>query len=468
MAAFFARLCDRWQAGRGGASGRLEAHTQQAYTSAPNVAPAMKLALYLVFVTALGLASLEEATRFLKPLPPLPSVHEIGWNAVNSLQHFTTTADRAFIADPAREANQLLLRGRPFTAVPAGKTRVLLVGNSQVEAAALPFADLPEIELERALNRDFGTDAFEVRSIAAGGWSQDQQYLALQRYYRDFRADYILLWHTPRNDYWENAFPDRSTNHCLGALKPTFVLTKDGLRPFDFSPYEIGTSLLSHSLLYRRIVRVLERWDICRESRLHLDWDKFIPGTEGHATVPRSRCPETVIDQFAFSRQRATLGDAPVSLTTPEAFLDSRSHLAPFLETMSRRDAYLIALTQALLADMAQTARSHHTQFIVFINGQTYRSVSSEYLPVGSCVVRSGNWYRLADMAERVRGAFSGLNFIELVARHPDLSIDDVTIAAYDRHLNQLGDRLVVNELVAQLKEKGLIKPKAPPPGGNG
>jgi hypothetical protein len=64
-------------------------------------------------------------------------------------------------------------------------------------------------------------------------------------------------------------------------------------------------------------------------------------------------------------------------------------------------------------------------------------------------------------MARRVRSVFTGPNFIELVARHPDLSIDDVTIAANDRHLNQIGDRLLVNELVAQLKEKGLLKPKA-------
>jgi hypothetical protein len=100
------------------------------------------------------------------------------------------------------------------------------VGDSQVEAAAASFEELPETILERYL-KTITQQKVRVFSIGASGWSQDQQLLALREYFQQFRANLAVLWHTPINDFWENAFPDRlpaPAEKGAGRLKPTFFL----------------------------------------------------------------------------------------------------------------------------------------------------------------------------------------------------------------------------------------------------
>jgi len=288
--------------------------------------------VYAIAMCVALLAAFEVVLRWYRPTPPLPNFYEIGWNANNSLYRLAPTADPNYGNNAAGEINQLLSRGRPFVRDVGDKITILLVGDSYVEAAALPFRDIPEIVLEQILNQEFNGPGFEVRSIGVGGWGQAQQLVALRKYFAGFRADYVLLWHTPGNDFWENAFPDRSTSTQVGPLKPTFVLGPDGLVEFSFEPYKKDSpGFLGQFDVYRRTYRIAERVGLIGETRLMRDFNKLIPSAAGHKQAPRGTCPATVVDQFAHSANRSAYGFTPVSIETAEAFHESRSHFSPFL-----------------------------------------------------------------------------------------------------------------------------------------
>lgn len=106
---------------------------------------------------------------------------------------------------PPEELNELGHRGRRD----AGAEPVLLVGDSQVETTR-PFERMPERFLAEELGRS-------VLSVAAAGWGQDQQLLALRRALLRVRPKAVVLWFTPTNDLWNNLFP---TSHLHP--KPTF------------------------------------------------------------------------------------------------------------------------------------------------------------------------------------------------------------------------------------------------------
>lgn len=415
--------------------------------------------LRAIIAFAAAAAVLEIATRALRPVPPLADLNAVGWDATSSPYRTAATVDQNFRNNVTEEINQLSLRGRHFPNSTHNTIRILLVGDSQVEAAALPFGDIPEWELERLLGKEF-RGAYEVRSIGSSGWGQTDQLLALRRYYANFKADYMFVWHTPQNDFWENAFLDRSTTDRLGTLKPTFVLTPHGLKEFSFEPYRgNSTSLLNASHGYRLLHRIGERFGLIEESMLARDFNRLIPPPVGHQSVAREKCPSEIVDQWTYSRDRPKYQFVPVSIRTQEAVVLSRSHFSPFLKRMSERDKYLVQITQHLLRMIRQLAESNGTRFLVFFNSQTYRDGAHGWVP-GSCVIHSGSSYELADVSERIRALLAEFDVLELNTAHHDISVDDVTVGPNDRHLNKLGNVLVFRELVRVLRRRGMFPPR--------
>jgi len=396
------------------------------------------------------LAAMEATVRALRPMPPLLVRSSIGWNAIDSPYRSSPAADPGFAHHVEQQINEFALRGRPLSPRGPGTRRVILVGDSQVEAATLPFGDIPEIRLEQLLNAKAGRPTFEVRSLAASGWGQDQQLLALRRYFEKFEADYVLMWHTPRNDFWENAFPDRSTEPIKAnslRIKPVFLLRDNSLEPFDLEPYLDRPTILNSLYLFRLPFRVLERFGKYGRGRLIRDWETLIPETSGHVSVPREQCPQTVVDQDDYTRDRTRYGFTPVSITTKETVSESRSNFSPFLDPPSARDLYLLRVTRALTNELARTAESHHAKFFVFFNNQSYKDGDSDGAHAGICIGYQGEWYRAADMPNAVRTTFAGLTLLALSSRHPDLSLDDVSVSRTDRHLSRQGNELLLHEL---------------------
>ena len=118
------------------------------------------------------------------------------------------------------ESNQFGFRGRPISYKDDDYV-VLIVGDSQVESNIGRFEKMPEWRLQYHLSVLTGKRV-RVFSIAAGGYGQDQQLLALEKYFQEYSADLVLVWETPGNDVWNNMFPTHWPRD--GTPKPTFWL----------------------------------------------------------------------------------------------------------------------------------------------------------------------------------------------------------------------------------------------------
>ena len=88
---------------------------------------------------------------------------------------------RSFV--PEEEKNQLGYRGRPIKYNNSDYV-ILLLGDSQAEGYGCRFESMPERKLESYLNDSI--TQVKVFTLAAGGYGQDQQLLALREYYQRY------------------------------------------------------------------------------------------------------------------------------------------------------------------------------------------------------------------------------------------------------------------------------------------
>ncbi len=136
------------------------------------------------------------------------------------------------------ECNSMGFRGRELTYTDDDIV-VLLVGDSEVYAASFPFEQIPERRLEHFLEKYESN--VKVFTIADMGYGQDQQYLALKKYFENYRADLVLLMFTARNDIDNNLFPTSGANNTI---KPTFWLEDGSLRvPTEGWLEPVGTKI---------------------------------------------------------------------------------------------------------------------------------------------------------------------------------------------------------------------------------
>ena len=101
------------------------------------------------------------------------------------------------------EKNEFGFRGHHVDT--RARVRLVLLGDSQVEAAGTDFQDMPEVHLRPALQK---VTAKRQRRIDWGqGWGQDQELLALQAHIDAIHPSAVVLWFTEGNDLWNNTFP---------------------------------------------------------------------------------------------------------------------------------------------------------------------------------------------------------------------------------------------------------------------
>jgi hypothetical protein len=103
------------------------------------------------------------------------------------------------------------------------KKRVLLIGDSITdcnETGTQPY----EITIPYILQNMLGEE-YEVINISAGGWGNDQEYLAYKYYGKLYNADYVIMLFQPVNDIYNN-----STSKAINEdrYKPYFILDNTG------------------------------------------------------------------------------------------------------------------------------------------------------------------------------------------------------------------------------------------------
>ncbi|MGH8809852.1 MAG: hypothetical protein ACREX0_18415, partial [Noviherbaspirillum sp.] len=263
---------------------------------------------------AVTLALVEGGLQVLH-YPPAPS---IGWR-------WDESPYRAPFNQQDRTTNQLGLRGNR---IEYGKDDfvIVLVGDSQVEAGTQAPDKLPETLLSEALNKPLGSRKVKVFSVASAGWGQDQQLVWLKKYFEHHRADLVLTWLTPVNDYWENTFIDRSVAREAGRLKPTFQLSDNRLD--TAIPVSIDWKL--KNLFALGVGRTLKGDKYTLEQYYADQWQSRLPGPQ-RARSSKANCPTPEIDQKTLIGSYMQ-GSRAYTLITDEDVANGRSHFSPFLK----------------------------------------------------------------------------------------------------------------------------------------
>ncbi|HBG05737.1 MAG: hypothetical protein A2075_06110 [Geobacteraceae bacterium GWC2_58_44] len=263
------------------------------------------------------------------------------------------------------EPNELGFRGQPIR-YDKDDYVVVLLGDSQVEAATTSPDMMPEKLLQRHLSVQLKRPV-KVFSLAASGFGQDQQLIALENYYGKYRADLVLVWATPDNDFWENSFPDRSTSGIAGHLKPTYRLVNLELD----GPYYKSDFYYGNSALFQLAAKTYARFSGMSLEQMILEkWAMKLPASHevyDHAELNESCAGLISIEQKEMGEKVYGLTpEARVMLLTNEDYFDSRSHFSPFLLHRSPMDNYLVFLTGKLYQRINDTARKNNSKFKVF------------------------------------------------------------------------------------------------------
>jgi lysophospholipase L1-like esterase len=127
------------------------------------------------------------------------------------------------------ETNAAGQRGRAVPlAKPPGTFRVLVLGDSFVEAEQVAEQERFVSRLEARLNGAGGPVRYEVIDGGCGGWGTGQELLYLQQEGLAYQPDLVLLAFFVGNDVGDNSIELQLDGNVQAALKPYFVQQEDG------------------------------------------------------------------------------------------------------------------------------------------------------------------------------------------------------------------------------------------------
>jgi hypothetical protein len=372
------------------------------------------VALSIVF----ALACVEVAMRLLDK----PRAAVSGWRAV--------------YAAPS-EINQLGYRGQK---IDYGERDfvVLLVGDSQVEARACAFDQMPERRLEAHLNEvretsDAGTRDDSARgrvrvfTVGASGYGQDQELLAVREYFAKYRADLVVLWETPINDLWNNVFP--TSFPADGTSKPTFWLEGDALR----GPSELIGQPITETPRLKLTLTLRKNFHWSRDRT----WERRYPPPYASLTDTHDEVIKDDWQQWYDANLRGMRDENPAN---------EKSHLTIFLTPRSPRTLYGLDLMRALIQEMQRASAEHGARFVAFAtdNPRSEEGMHSEGLHR-----LNGKLYRTSRAQYRDNLAYfnRGFDFLSV-----PVTLEDWKASANDPHLNQQATDQVMKDLAGRLR----------------
>ena len=281
---------------------------------------------------------IKKAGLFLLVLIPGLFLLHFVWNAVNE-KRTVRVGWNSTTAASIDSLNQLGFRGKTIQTRKDSTVKIILfVGDSQVEANGLPFNFMLENLVQKLLQQKDTLHTYRCYTVGAGGFGQDQEFLALKEYFKHYQADKVLLWLTPENDIWNNIFP---THWPVNANpKPTYWIANGQLKGPNFQWLEEYPSPDK------------PRWQQSFSAFNNLDtkWESKLP-------APYSAIPAALYT--------GNLSASP-KLGGDEAIEIEKSHYAIFLTPVSDRMRYGISLTRFLLDSIQQTCRTNHAAFSIF------------------------------------------------------------------------------------------------------
>ena len=324
---------------------------------------------------------------------------------------------------PVAQRNELGYRGRKIS-YSSDDFVVLLLGDSQVEAMALPFDAIPERLLERAL-QERGRHV-RVFSVGTGGYGQDQELLALEEYFQTHRADLVVLWQTQSNDIWNNLFKTYMLNRNP---KPTFWLDPEGRLqgPSEQLGESIGDSPFVLSAIWKRV------FGLPRRDR---DWEQALPEPYSPLTSYGGSA-----NNFWQERWNANLG-----FMRDENLATEKSHMAVMLTPRSKRMQYGLDLTRALTSRISKTVAAQHGRFVVL------QTETDGTAPEREEVYRlNDRYYKVSRAQFYSNWAYINRGFDVEVIR---ITVKDWRVAAEDGHLNAEATNQAMSLLADRLQAR--------------
>jgi hypothetical protein len=324
---------------------------------------------------------------------------------------------------PAHEQNQLGFRGRRIAYSPEDKV-VILLGDSQVEAMALPFDAMPERRLEFHLN-SLGRKT-RVVSLGAGGYGQDQELLALQEYFQKYRADLVVLWQTPGNDVWNNVFNTHMANRNP---KPTFRLDASGtLRgPSETLGEPLANSRIVLASLWQRAFGLPWR---------DKNWERHLP----EPYVPSDRYAGPVRTEW---QER---WDTNLGRMRDENLDTEKSHMSVMLAPRSKRMQYGLDLTRALIQRIQELVSANHGRLaILWVDTHDFASDDDQVY------VLNGKYYRVSKRQYEANWSYVNGGFDAEVLPVP---VKDWRVGPEDGHLNAQATDRVMADLARRLRSR--------------
>lgn len=331
--------------------------------------------------------------------------------------------------DPDGFLNELRYRGKPIRYSDRDIVIVLL-GDSQVQAVACPPERMPEQLLENYL--DQFDPRHKVFSIGSGGYGNDQEYLALQEYFRKYRADAVVLWETFENDIWNNVFPTHWPTN--GDLKPTYWLDHGTLK---------GPNYQLNALVSKRartkIGVLLNRLRHLRD--LDESWERYLP--RPYQPLTHYEGPfVTDWDPSDPNNKSPYLKD--------ENLRNEKSHFAIHLYPRSERMQYGLNLTRKLIGLINDLAREHDSKFFIFYTLKPNDQLQLKDEKADDVIVhkRDGLFYRTSFKETMANQAYVTNGFTTFAI---PILVDAWKVSDTNSHLNCAANEQVMRDLAAKI-----------------
>lgn len=356
---------------------------------------------------------------------------------------------RSVINKYDQNTNQLGLRGQKIEYADEDFV-VLLVGDSQTEAGIHVFEDMPERLLQKAIKSQSGRDKVKIFSVASAGWGQDQQLFWLKKYFEKHRANAVLVWVTPVNDYWENTFIDRSVSLEAGKLKLTYTLDGEGLKTVIPAGFEWKLRNLFELALGSNNK---DKKNSIEQVYLN-QWLAKLPSTQRAATAPTS-CPKNEVKEEELI-EAYRKGARAYTLLTEEDVEDGRSHFSPFLKHISAREKYSIAITHRLLQELESVSSAYGASFNIV---HTYRNDLDAAFREIQCVKNlKTDAYFAYDGSDWMRYLKNTVLAEKIIGINIE-SEQALNVHAGDWHFSKEGNILAMQELAKNILQKQMLKP---------
>jgi hypothetical protein len=329
--------------------------------------------------------------------------------------------------DPTHQ-NQLGFRGQPIEYTDEDFV-VILLGDSQVEAICTPLEQMPEQFLQAALASRLQRPV-RVFTLGSGGYGQDQQWLVLDEYLQQYRADWVIIWVTPTNDIWNNLFPTHYPRNTTP--KPTFWLADGTLQ----GPSEaLGAAI---SWWNTRPVELL--WNrLFYKDELPLNRDYY--WEQNHLPPPYRLVYNGPADD-ALQRLYDTATPGQPRSFQNEDFPSEKTHYSLYFTPRSPRMQYAIDLMQTLFTTMQERVAAQGGQLALFRT-----QVAGDAEQAEGIYRLNGEYYQLArtQYAENVAAMYAGFTLYSATIDHPAPRCEQ------DTHLNGAGNGEAMRELADQL-----------------